>query len=754
MDHPDIARVSEHLRTGDRPVVFFVGAGLSRPLGFPSWHELMDRLISYGCRVNRLDSTEAATAQRLLHQADYLPCGDYLRAKMGTRVDQHLCEIFGRPLPPDLGSYEYLVRLPCAGFVTTNYDGALEAAYAKHFREPLVGLIPDDITMLGTLADRRPFLIKLHGDVARRRFVLGGEDYARIEQNEVLSRFIYSLFFNYELVFLGYGLADRDILLPLQLLGRDYAGQGPRHVAMLPTDTDHRVRMRLEDEFGIDIALYDTARDGHRPVAEVVAQWFLEFVQHTNAPPVRESPVDYAALLQQHPKLLLPEQRSLCESGLRWLLELPVHWGTTADTEARPANIAEGLLALAATKISIGHGIRPADEVGALLTFQNAEGAFVSPTIQTTNTHTHALAMMALGLWSDLHDGVPAALDRAVDWLHAGVRVDEPGWSRFPGDDHVSVVSSLHAFAALLRTDAFPADLWRAFHDRLIACGAVRHGLRTSGTPSPVAAGWLLWLLGQIRDRGLHSARDDQLVGTALTQLSDPRLSLHSEHEAFAYRTEDGRTGWLSWHHPPAAAVVLGALAWFDSDHRAAAGLLGRALAALVQQAEDSARGQGPVTDNLGGARFTFPTMYAVWALGESLQRFGGNVIRKAGLVLMHGRHLLLVRSRGRDALILPGGAIEGDESVEQAIRREVREELGVEVQSARCWRTFEDVAAFEPGVRVRIESVRGRITGIPVPGAEISQIVWFDIDETDQSSLSPIIRNQVIPALLEEDHR
>ncbi|MBF6473377.1 MULTISPECIES: SIR2 family protein [Nocardia] len=749
MDHPDIARVSDHLTTGDRPVVFFLGAGLSRPLGFPSWHELLGKLITYGRKVGRLDADEAVVAERLLRQADYLPCGDYLRGKMGPRVDQHLCEIFGQPLPPDLGSYEYLVRLPCAGFITTNYDGALEAAYAKHFREPLVGLIPDEITMLGSIADRRPFLVKLHGDVGRRRFVLSGEDYARVESNEALSRFIYSLFFNYELVFLGYGLADRDILVPLQLLGRDYHGQGPRHVAMLPSSTDRRVRVQLEDEYGIDIALYDVDQHGHRPVSEVVASWFVQFSQRDNASPIRESPVDYSALLQQHPDLLVPEQREICESSLRWLLQLPVHWGTTPETDVRPANIAEGLLALSSTRIPLGHGVRPADEVQALLKFQSADGAFLSPAIRDTNVHTHALAMIALGQWSDLHRDTTDVLRRGVEWLNGAARDDEPGWSRFPQDQRVSVVSSLLAFGALLRSDAFPFDLWRDFRAELLACGQIKHVLRDGGTPSAVAAGWLLWLLGQIRDRGWFDDQDDRLVSLALTQLADPRLALHSEHEAFQYRTEDGRTGWLSWHHPTAATVVLGSLAWFDSGHRSAASLLGRAMAALLQQSVDSDRGGGQVSDSVGGERFTFPTMYAVWALGESLQRFGHNVIRKAGLILLHGHHLLLVRNRGRDALILPGGAIEPGETVEEAVSREVFEELGVAVEAPTYWRSFEDVAAFEPGVRVLIEAVRGRITGTPVPGAEISQIVWFDIREKDTSGLSPIIKNQVIPALL-----
>ncbi len=39
--HPDLERVSALAATDPRELVFFVGAGLPVPLGFPTWAEML-----------------------------------------------------------------------------------------------------------------------------------------------------------------------------------------------------------------------------------------------------------------------------------------------------------------------------------------------------------------------------------------------------------------------------------------------------------------------------------------------------------------------------------------------------------------------------------------------------------------------------------------------------------------------------------------------------------------------------------------
>ena len=53
-------------------------------------------------------------------------------------------------------------------------------------------------------------------------------------------------------------------------------------------------------------------------------------------------------------------------------------------------------------------------------------------------------------------------------------------------------------------------------------------------------------------------------------------------------------------------------------------------------------------------------------------------------LVLPANGHILLARKRGRDYAYLPGGHVEHGEGVRQALRREIQEEIGGEVEVGR----------------------------------------------------------------------
>ncbi len=125
--HPDLERVRALAATDPRELVFFVGAGLSVPLGFPDLGGMLSEAIQYGCLTSRLSDTEAELAASALAAARYLECGEILQRLLGARLTQFLSDRFSiSRLPADLHAYEFLVRVPCAGFITTNYDAALD----------------------------------------------------------------------------------------------------------------------------------------------------------------------------------------------------------------------------------------------------------------------------------------------------------------------------------------------------------------------------------------------------------------------------------------------------------------------------------------------------------------------------------------------------------------------------------------------------------------------------------------------------
>jgi len=124
--------------------------------------------------------------------------------------------------------------------------------------------------------------------------------------------------------------------------------------------------------------------------------------------------------------------------------------------------------------------------------------------------------------------------------------------------------------------------------------------------------------------------------------------------------------------------------------------------------------------------------------------------IVKIGLAIMDGDRVLLVKKRGLDFLILPGGKPEKSETDAQTLSRELEEELGCHLLSGQLTflGTFSDEAAGVPGVNVTIRLYSGSVVGTPSPQAEIESIVWWTPTEHQQSVLAPSLKNSILPFL------
>jgi 8-oxo-dGTP pyrophosphatase MutT (NUDIX family) len=125
--------------------------------------------------------------------------------------------------------------------------------------------------------------------------------------------------------------------------------------------------------------------------------------------------------------------------------------------------------------------------------------------------------------------------------------------------------------------------------------------------------------------------------------------------------------------------------------------------------------------------------------------------IVKAGLlVIRDGRMLLCRKNRDTSLLIVPGGKIEGAESDEACLRREVAEELGPDltVDALEYIGTYRDVAAGAEHRTVEVRLYRGELSAEPAPHAEIAELVWFGSHD-DPALLSATLRNRILPDLV-----
>ena len=126
-----------------------------------------------------------------------------------------------------------------------------------------------------------------------------------------------------------------------------------------------------------------------------------------------------------------------------------------------------------------------------------------------------------------------------------------------------------------------------------------------------------------------------------------------------------------------------------------------------------------------------------------------GRTIRiVAALIRDADGRVLLVRKRGTQAFMQPGGKRDSGEDDITALCREVAEELGcgVVAASVRALGEFDAIAANEPGFRVQANLYATDVTGDIAPSREIDEVIWIDPAAPPDILMAPLTRDHVLP--------
>ncbi|MEQ7309535.1 SIR2 family protein [Lactococcus petauri] len=218
-------------------LIIFVGAGISRNSGVPSWSELLNPLK----QELELEETDN----------DPLKIAQYYFVNKGEECyDAKIQEIFG-----DLESYqpnslhEFIGFIEPEHIITTNYDYLLEKQL--NLDEEKYSVIASDKDIPNAKSKHR--IIKMHGDFQHNNIVLKEHDYSRYSDNfPMVSDLVTSLLMDHTVLFIGYSLNDSTFKSLLDDIKRSLGTSARKHFYFTPTRTS-QVHIDYYRDIGIEL---------------------------------------------------------------------------------------------------------------------------------------------------------------------------------------------------------------------------------------------------------------------------------------------------------------------------------------------------------------------------------------------------------------------------------------------------------------------------------------------------------------------
>ena len=129
-------------------------------------------------------------------------------------------------------------------------------------------------------------------------------------------------------------------------------------------------------------------------------------------------------------------------------------------------------------------------------------------------------------------------------------------------------------------------------------------------------------------------------------------------------------------------------------------------------------------------------------------------VLGAAAVVIHDGRVVLIRRGKAPSAgeWSIPGGAVELGESVEAALRREVREETGLDIAVGRFLEVFERVERDDDGVVrfhfVVLDYAATVVGGTLRAGDDAADVALADPDDLGRYALADTVRRVISAAM------
>jgi hypothetical protein len=249
-------------------LILFAGSGLSAQAYSddgrhpPMWAQLLGEMASW-CRDNALiDRAYEEEIRDLITRNYLLEAGEEFTDILTPPVLQRcLGEVLLYNLVKPREAHSLIAKLPFRGFITTNYDDLIEAAYYKEHGVALSKYYEHTSDgVLDLYRAKQNFVFKIHGDISEpSSLVLGRRAYDRaIYANPTYRARIETVFAMSSVLFFGYGGTDPDLEA---ITGRvaNFDGTSKRHWLLTPADSCPPIRARrLWKDRGINVIRYES----------------------------------------------------------------------------------------------------------------------------------------------------------------------------------------------------------------------------------------------------------------------------------------------------------------------------------------------------------------------------------------------------------------------------------------------------------------------------------------------------------------
>ena len=259
-------------------VAIFVGAGISKLIGFPLWDELANKAIEYLHKQNLITYFEYQKIMREVSDPKQkMTIFDALIPRYRKEAKNFYTEIFSKPNYKNGNPYEILIEFDCLK-ITTNVDKEFYNALDKKLRmkelQERAKMI--EIQNLSINNINNNAIYHIHGSIDKlEQTVLTTKDYIEayyIDKSPVRT-FLSDVFREYTVIFVGYGLSEFPIL-------EHIIGKENYHYALIPSYLNEINLFKLQQKYFENLHIkpipFFLDFNGYNRLVDVLDSWIQQ----------------------------------------------------------------------------------------------------------------------------------------------------------------------------------------------------------------------------------------------------------------------------------------------------------------------------------------------------------------------------------------------------------------------------------------------------------------------------------------------